>query len=146
MIADWLGQIGLEVRIKQAPSAESYYRQVETGDYDLDLSGWIADGADPADFLDVLLASRCIPSQHKNLAYCSNNSRYASPEMDRAIENLRREGTADARKKVLDLVGREVPLLPLMYGPTIVVHSWRVKGYRSSPFGRTSFVQLDLGS
>ena len=50
----------------------------------------------------------------------------------------------EARAAVLERVSREVPLVPLMYGPTVVAHAWRVKNFEPSPLGLPSLATVDV--
>ena len=61
-VADQLGKLGLEVELETTRDSEDYFRRVTRGDYDLALTGWIADTLDPIDFLESCLAARAIPS------------------------------------------------------------------------------------
>ena len=45
---------------------------------------------------------------------------------------------------MLQIVAHEVPLLPLMYGPTVVVSAWRVKNVDVSPLGVPHFEHFDM--
>ena len=47
-------------RVEVVPTAtnEEYNRRIRAGDYDMLLSGWIADTLDPADYLEANLSSR----------------------------------------------------------------------------------------
>ena len=54
------------------------------------------------------------------------------------------EATAEATNAALALVARDVPLLPLIYGPAVVAHSFALKNYTFSPLGRHLFHQVDL--
>jgi hypothetical protein len=41
-------------------------------------------------------------------------------------------------------VARELPLLPLMYGPRVIVHSRRVKRFSAQPAYVPSLARVDL--
>ncbi|MFQ5351202.1 MAG: ABC transporter substrate-binding protein, partial [Thermoanaerobaculia bacterium] len=49
-VADQLGKLGFQVQIETTRDSEDYFRHVTRGDYDLALTGWIADTLDPIDF------------------------------------------------------------------------------------------------
>ncbi len=48
------------------------------------------------------------------------------------------------REEILGLVAQEVPLLPLMYGPTLVVHRPYVRGFHPPAFGLSTLAHLRL--
>lgn len=64
--------------------------------------------------------------------------------MDEALRRFREQPTADHRSAVLQIVAREVPLLPLMYGPSVVVSAWRVRNVDVSPLGVPHFENFDI--
>ncbi len=140
-----LAPLGIAVEIATPRNSDEFFRACERGDYDLALGGWIADTPDPADFLEANLHSEHIQTVgagrgvgHINLA------RYRSGAMDEALRRFREDPTLENRSAVLQLVAREVPLLPLMYGPTVVVSAWRVKNVDVSPLGVPHFEHFDI--
>jgi ABC-type transport system substrate-binding protein len=144
-IARQLSVLGIEVDIVTPRNNDEFFRGCERGDYDMVLGGWIADTPDPADFLESNLHSAHIQSAsasrgvgHINLA------RFRSPAMDEALRLFRANPTPENRVGVLQIVAREVPLLPLMYGPTVVVSAWRVKNVDVSPLGVPHFENFDI--
>ncbi|MGH3802625.1 MAG: hypothetical protein ACRDTD_21365, partial [Pseudonocardiaceae bacterium] len=60
------------------------------------------------------------------------------------LARLRQEPRDDIRASLLKRIADEVPLFPLMYGPTIYAHSWKVKNFTAAPLGIPSFAELDL--
>lgn len=138
------GELGIEVDVRRAESMEGYFREVARGSYDLALSGWVADTIDPADFLDTILSPRSIPSAERRIVIDGNLSRWRSPAVQAALERFRREPNERNKAAVLGPVRDEVPLLPLMYGPTVYVYSPRVSGFRPSPLGIPRFAELSL--
>ena len=45
---------------------------------------------------------------------------------------------------MLDLIRDEVPLVPLMYGSTVVVHAWKVRDVRVGTTGMVAFAGVEL--
>ncbi len=139
-----LGTLGIEVTVRQAESMNHFFREIERGDYDLALSGWVADTADPADFLYALLSPEAIPSPERRIVIDGNLSRWRNAQVQEALERYRREPSEKNKAAVLEPVAEEMPLLPLMYGPTICVYSLRVSGFKPSPLGIPRFADLSL--
>jgi len=144
-ISRQLAVLGIQVEIATPRNTDEFFRGCEGGDYDMVLAGWIADTPDPADFLESNLHSEHIQSPnagggvgHFNLA------RFRSAAMDEALRRFREDPTPESRAGVLQIVAREVPLLPLMYGPTVVVSAWRVKNVDVSPLGVPHFEHFDI--
>ncbi len=144
LIASQLGELGVEVKLVQAASSEAYFKKITAGNYDLALSGWIADTPDPADYLESVLSSKLVPVAGAPLVNRANLARLDDPRMDAALAAYRSNPSERHRQQILELLRREVPLLPLMYGPTIVAHSWRVTNFRMSPLGIPFFATMDL--
>jgi len=135
-IAAQLGELGFRVEVSPAKDVAHYFELAGRGSYDMFLSGWIPDTPDPLDFMDALLASGSVPVGPKETQPGRNLSRWKNPAMDAALERQRKHHEQASWREISDLLRSEVPLLPLMYGPRVVVHSRRVKkvpeffGYR----------------
>ena len=137
-------ELGVDVSVRLARSAEDHFDRLLKGEYDLLLAGWIADTPDPADFLESTLHSELIPVRGKPITNRANMSRYRSAEMDEALAAFRAEPSRDHRTAVFDLLRRDMPFFPLMYGPNVVAHSWRVRRVRLSPLGIPFFATMSL--
>jgi ABC-type oligopeptide transport system substrate-binding subunit len=144
-IARQLAVLGIQVEIVTPRNSDEFFRSCERAEYDMVLGGWIADTPDPADFLDANLHSEHIqsPGSGRGVGHI-NLARYRSGAMDEALRKFRQDPTSENRAAVLQLVAREVPLLPLMYGPTVVVSAWRVKNVDVSPLGVPHFDHFDI--
>jgi ABC-type oligopeptide transport system substrate-binding subunit len=143
-IARQLQAIGVGVEQVATRDSQDFYRQACVADYDLALIGWIADSADPAEYLEVNLHSTAMPEAGKSPAVRHNLARWADAEADELLERYRREGRDDARQAILQRLADQVPLLPLMYGPSIAVCSWQLAGFTPSVIGHVRFGELDL--
>lgn len=144
VIARQLAEVGLTVEVVPTADVDEYNRKVRSGDYDLLLSGWIADTLDPADYLEGNLSSELVPTLDSPLVNRANRSRWRSAAMDAALARYREQRSEEARAAVLRLIAEEVPLVPLMYGPTVVVHSWRVQNFEPSPLGLPNLATVDV--
>jgi cationic peptide transport system substrate-binding protein len=144
VIARQLADVGLQVEVVPTSDVEEYNGKVRTGDYDLLLSGWIADTLDAADYLDANLSSELIPSATAPPINRANRSRWRDVTMDEALARFRELRSEDARSSVLQRLAEQLPLLPGMYGPTVVVHSWRVQNFEPSPLGLPSLAGVDV--
>jgi ABC-type transport system substrate-binding protein len=143
-IASQLGEVGLRLEPVTSRDGTDFYDRIAAGQPDLALLGWIADTADPADFLESLLSSRHVPEAGKPAAVRANMSRWRDDETDAALAAFRRDPTDANRDALLSFVARKVPLLPLMYGPTIAVTSWRVRNFELPQVGQPSLADLDV--
>lgn len=143
-ITERVGELGIAIEPHQAKDSSDYYHSVAAGDYDLALSGWIADTADPADFLESTLSSEAIPQPDQPISIEANLSRWKSARADAALRELRREPDEAKLHEILQLARDEVPAFPLMYGAISFVHSWRVKNFEPPPLGIPHFSELEL--
>lgn len=141
-IARYLARLGIETEIVAPATSLEYFRTVAAGDYDLVLAGWIADTPDPADFLEANLSSQTIPAPGKEPVNSTNSSRFRLEAMDRALVRYRESPSLACKTEILAIVAEEIPLLPLMYGPTIFVHSRRVANFKPCGFGIPNLADL----
>lgn len=143
-LAHQLGEIGVPVEIEMASDADEFFKRQRRGEFDLLLGGWIADNADASEFLEATLLSDRIPAPGlKGTAY-ANLARICSPALDRALENFRCINDAENRERIQDLLADHAPLVPLMYGPSIVVHAWNLQNVVISPLGEPRFWTIDF--
>jgi cationic peptide transport system substrate-binding protein len=100
------------------------------GNYDLALGGWAADTPDPADFFEALLWSKsCEGDNH------SNDSRWKNADMDAALARFREEPTEANKQAIHAMVRSEAPLVPLIHGQSVVVHSRKLRNVAMSVTG-----------
>jgi ABC-type transport system substrate-binding protein len=144
VIAQQAREAGVTVESVPTSSPAEYSERVTQGDYDLLLSGWIADTADPVDFLQANLSSGAIPAPGASPVNRANRSRWRNAHMDEALAAYRQDRSDASRQRIFDLLASEVPLVPLMHGPAVVVHSWKIMGFEPSPLGLSDFSRLDL--
>lgn len=143
-IARQLKELGVEVQVHVPRSSDEYFQMCARGDYDMVLGGWIADTPDPAEYLEANLRSDRIQSPAVKAVASINLGRYRSPAMDAALKRYRETGAPENRDAILNLLSEDVPLLPIMYGPTVVVSAWRVKNVEVTPMGVPNFAKFDL--
>jgi ABC-type transport system substrate-binding protein len=144
MIASQLGKLGFNFDIRQARTMEEYYEMCGRGQYDLMLSGWIPDTADPLDYMESLLATHSVPAAGQAAGKGSNLSRWRNETADRAIDKERVRQDPENWRQLSELLQKEVPLLPLMYGPRSVVVTWRAKNFPRNFGYRPFLAELDL--
>jgi peptide/nickel transport system substrate-binding protein len=117
-----LGETGISVDLRETRTSEEFFGDLVRGNYDLALAGWIADTPDPADFFEALLWSKmCEGDNH------SNHSRWKHAGMDAALMRFREEPTEEHKREIMRIVRDEAPLVPLIYGQSVVVHSRRMR-------------------
>jgi len=142
LIEQQLDALGITVVTHQADNAEDFFAAVRSGDYDLILSGYIAETPEPVDFLAALLSSKRIPATDAPMASTTNLGAYADPEMDTLLAEAAHDHTRI--NTVNDRLEDQRPLVPLMYGASVAVHSWRVRQFEMDPRGIPSFAELEI--
>ena len=65
--------------------------------------------------------------------------------MDALIAAFRKDRHAEALADIGVVLGRDVPLVPLMYGRACVAHSWRLRGFKPTVTGDIDLSTLSLG-
>lgn len=140
-----LAQLGTTVDVVTPRDRAEYRSRQLSGDYDLLLGGWIADTPIAADFLDSLLGSKMIPSSASFRSAANNLSRWDDASTDRLISGIRNAPSTSGVEALYRRVEQHGLLVPLMHGRTVAVYRKNVRGLRPSPFGRSSFRDVDLG-
>jgi ABC-type transport system substrate-binding protein len=125
-----LAEVGIAVDLRETKTSDEFFSDLVRGNYDMALAGWIADTPNPADFFDTLLWSKMCEGDHH-----SNLSRWKSPVMDAALARFREQPTEEHKKEIHRIVRDEAPLLPLIYGQSVVVHSRRIRNVSMNATG-----------
>ena len=120
--------LGVELRVRQTDRdsfLDSLAKSRER--FQIFYTGWVADYADPQNFLDVLFHS----------GSNENNTQYASPDVDRLLERARSERDnatrmrlyGDAEAQIL----KDAPWVPLWHSKRYVLVKPYVQGYTAPP-------------
>jgi ABC-type transport system substrate-binding protein len=134
-----LGEIGIAVDLHQPKTGEAFFDDLERGNYDLALAGWITDTPDPADFYEALLWSKMTEGENH-----SNHSRWKNPAADQALMRFREDPTDENKRQIDRLVREEAPLVPLIYGQSLVVHSRKLRNVSVSATGVLSLASVTM--
>lgn len=144
LIARQLADIGIELEISQPKDSHEFFRRQESSDYDLVLAGWIADTPDPADYLEANLHSDRIPKAGRGTVGSCNLSRIQDSDLDQDLRRYREAPSPGTLGQVLTRVAEEAPLLPIMYGPTVVISSFRLQNVEIPPLGMPEFGSFQM--
>lgn len=125
-----LAEAGIAVELRETRSSDEFFGDLVRGNYDMALAGWIADTPDPADYFEALLWSKMCEGENH-----SNHSRWKNPMMDAALARFREQPNEGNKRAIHQLVQEEAPLLPLIYGQSVVVHSRRMRHVNASATG-----------
>lgn len=146
LVAGQLEQAGLSVTHLQPKTAVEYQNHLDAGDYDLVLGGWIADTSETLDFYEATLSGASIPASGDSNPNACNIARWDNPEMQRLLDALRETGDMSIQRDIEALIAEQCPVIPLMYGPSIAVHDWRVQGFAWGQRPYPDFSDLELAS
>ena len=126
--ATYRQNLGVDVRIRQMDVGQYHEALTKSRDrIQLFSSGWVADYADPQNFLDILFHSKS-PENH---------SQYANPDVDRLLERARGERDGAARMRLFQeaeaQILRDAPWVPLWHSKRHMLVKPYVQGYVSPP-------------
>lgn len=139
-----LAKMGIEIEIEVPPSVGDFFDAVFRGDRDLVLAGWVADTMDPCDFLESILASSRVPTLD-NITVGANHGRLRSAAMDSALARLRGKRSAESFHQVMSLLATEATVVPLMYGASATVSSFRLHNVRPTPLAHFPLADITFG-
>lgn len=125
----------IEVKVEQPSTGDDYFQALLKGNFDIAGNGWIADGPNPADFIEANFASSKIGC----LSNCNNMAGWVDPRVDQAVRSMRATGASADFQAVVDEVRKELPLFPIVHGPEVIVIASKVHGIEPSTFSYVSF-------
>jgi ABC-type transport system substrate-binding protein len=132
-IQSQLAEVGIRIELRETKTSDQFFDDLMRGNYDLALGGWIADTPDPADFFEALLWSKnCEGENH------SNDSRWKNETMDAALHRFRATPSEENKREIHRLIAEHRPLVPLIYGQSVVVHSRKVRNVTITATGEMS--------
>ncbi len=137
-----LKQIGIKVKLKKLDWS-AYLAAVKNGEHDMCLLGWMADIADPDNFLYVLLdKENAVKGQANNVSF------YQGERVHNLLLRAQAESAWPIRERlyheVQDIVFKECPVIPLVTVPDFRVLRKDVRGYTIYPAGGEYFRSVSL--
>jgi peptide/nickel transport system substrate-binding protein len=139
MAAVWqqqLRDVGIALDIRSFEFA-TFFADVTTGAFQLYSLRWVGGNEDPDIFEYSFHSSRMPPKG-------ANRGLYSNPEIDRLIDNARRETDPAIRKhlyaQVQQILARDLPYIDLWYFDNVLVHTRRVQNLTLNPSGNYDFL------
>jgi len=117
-----LAAVGITVDLRETKTGDEFFAELVAGNYELALAGWIADTPDPADYFEALLWSKMCEGENH-----SNHSRWKNAAMDAALARFRMDPSDENKRELHRMIAEEAPLLPLIYGQSVVLHSRKLR-------------------
>lgn len=143
-LIEQLRAVDLTPRLIETRDGLDFFDKTSKGDYDMLLSGWIADSHDIVDYCESLLDSRRLLQRDRPDAQAGNMGHFNDEEVDRRVAEFRDTRDERALRAISELVDEKRPFLPLMYGPSVLVHAWRVSGIQWRGPALLDFAPLEL--
>ncbi len=132
-----LRAVGIALDIRTFEFA-TFFSDVTKGAFQLYSLRWIGGNEDPDIFEHVFYCSNTPPQG-------ANRSYYCNPQVDRLIDQGRREMAEPKRKanyaQIQRLVAGDLPYINLWYLDNVLVHSRRVKKLELNPSGNYEFLR-----
>lgn len=127
IVAMYKQNLGIDVRVRQFDRNGFMDAMSRRRDqFQLFFYGWLADYADPQNFLDLLFHSRSN----------ENGAQYTNPDVDRLLERARMERDSAARYRLYQeaegMILRDAPWVPLWHSKRYVLVKPYVQGYGTS--------------
>jgi oligopeptide transport system substrate-binding protein len=140
IIQEWQQNLGVEISVRQLETDNFLYNVKQEKD-EMFVTGWVADYADPHNFLDILFHT----GSEGNISDYSNHS------LDTLLDHAAIEQNEIARLsmygQVEQLIVDDAPCLPLFHGANYILIETYVKDYWLSPLSipDLSKVYIDKG-
>src|SRR5882672_93228 len=140
VIQNYLKNVGIPVTIETA-ELNTLFDELRRGNFQIFYGQWVGGNQDPIFFKDLFATSE-IPTETRA---SRNRSRYSNKELDsliaEAINTFDRDRAKSLYARIQEIVGRDVPVLPLWYQANIVIAQKRVGNIKVDASGDWGFVK-----
>lgn len=130
-----LAQVGIEAQIISY-EWNTFRQRMARGEHDTALIGWVADNADPDNFLRPLLSCEAVRSG-------ANRTNWCDPGFDQqllaAIQLTDKEQRQQLYQRIETHVMHQVPLLPIASSLRFEAHRQNITGVELPPYGGIRF-------
>jgi peptide/nickel transport system substrate-binding protein len=135
-----LHDVGMDVEIVAA-DMDGHLHAVQRGEHDLCLLGWSADNGDPDNFLYMLFdPDNAEPGSARNLAF------YRNPELHGILTWAQESADQHERerfyRRAQDIIGKDVPWVPLAHAEIVVASRTTVGGLVVHPSSTLYFQRV----
>lgn len=140
VIQNYLKNVGIPASIETA-ELNTLFDELRRGNFQIFYGQWVGGNQDPIFFKDLFATSE-IPTETRA---SRNRSRYSNQELDglidEAINTFDRQKAKLLYARIQDIVGRDLPVLPLWYQANIVIAQKRVGNIKVDASGDWSFIR-----
>ncbi len=128
----WFEAFGIRIKL-QSVEGKVYFDRVSKQDFQLSCGSWIADFADPINFLEVF----------KYQKGSSNNTLWENPQYIALLDQSAQASDAEQRVKLLaqseQILIDEMPIIPIFYYTMLYVNQPYLKDVVLTPMGQIDF-------
>lgn len=139
IIGMWQQNLGIQINVETVTEVEAWLDGLRNNEYQLFTSGWIADYADPQNFLEVLFQT----------GSSENSFGYSNPEVDSALAEAAAETDEATRiqmyRDIEQIILDDLPAIPLYRNDTqYVLVKPRIQGYTLHPISINLWRGLEI--
>jgi peptide/nickel transport system substrate-binding protein len=140
-IKNELAKVDVNVNIIDPSSWNDFSSILKSGDFDLELSGWIEESGSPDYILSALLSDE---------VYSYNNARWRNELFDDKLKAARRlppndmQGRIRLYNEAQKIFQQEAPWIPLFHTKIFLVHSKKIKGVIFYPSSMISYHKVTI--
>lgn len=126
-----LKQVGIELRAADFPAGTLFRTKLPAGDYDIILFAWVG-SPDVSGWVDIYGCRNDAANEGQD-----NNQGYCNPTVTKLLNLSNRIANDKAQAKVInaaiDLMSKDVPIIPLFQKPTYLIARKEIKGEVENP-------------
>ncbi len=140
-----LANIGVNIQVSFPADWTEFQSILHKGDFDLALSGWIAEMGDPDYILSALLSGESLKEE-----VMKNYARWDNESFDEKLKTACQLPLSDVRGRIKlyneaqKIFQEQAPWIPLFHTKIFVIHNRRVKGVILYPSSMLSFHKVQL--
>ncbi len=132
----WKEVLGVDITIS-AQDWAVFIDTRSTGNYQIARHGWLADYNDPISFLDMWVTDGG-----------NNDAQYSNPAYDELIAGVKASSDRAERISLMhqaeDILGQDVPIIPLYYYTDLYLLNDKLQGFYASPLGFKYFMYCSV--
>lgn len=135
-----LKKVGIELKIHNIPEKE-YLERIKKGDYDLTISGWIADYPDTSSIIKPIFSEKLQKQGFPNLSLCKNEEILKNLNLVSNTKSLKKRD--ELYRKINRIINEDVLCIPIFQDKEIVIYNnEKIKMIYISPLGNITFFDI----
>ncbi len=135
-----LKKVGIKLKIHNIPEKE-YLERIKKGDYDLTISGWIADYPDTSSIINPIFSEKLQKQGFSNLSLCGNKEILKDLDLASNTKNLKKRD--ELYRKINRIINENVLCIPIFQDKEIIIYNnEKIKMIYISPLGNITFFDI----